>query len=89
MTLQTKIAMLDNLSEIELAYSLLKSENDEDKGADPIDKHYRKLKTKVDVLDKKSDEFKMVEKYVTNTHAATHSHYKLVIEEVWYVYLDR
>lgn len=80
--LQTKIAMLDNLSEIELAYSLLKSEDEEDKGADPIDKHYRKLKTKVDVLDKKSDEFQMIDKYVSNTHAATHSHYKLVIDEV-------
>lgn len=74
--------MLDNLSEIELAYSLLKSEDEEDKGADPIDKHYRKLKTKVDVLDQKSDEFKMIEKYVSNTHAATHSHYKLVVDEV-------
>lgn len=75
--------MLDNLSEIELAYSLLNSEDDEDKGADPIDKHYRKLKTKVDVLDNKSEEYKMIETYVNNTHAATHSHYKLVVEEVW------
>lgn len=74
--------MLDNLSEIELAYSLLKSEDEEDKGSDPIDKHYRKLKTKVEVLDKKCDEFQMIEKYVSNTHAATHSHYKLVIDEV-------
>lgn len=82
MWFQTKISMLDNLSEIEVAYSLLKSEDEENKDADPIDKHYIKLKTKVDVLDKKSDEYKMIETYVTNTHAATHSHYKLDVEEV-------
>lgn len=74
--------MLDNLSEIEIAYSLLKSEDGDDKNADPIDKHYQKLKTKVDVLDKKSDEYKMIENYVANTHASTHSHYKLAVEEV-------
>ncbi|KAK8406811.1 hypothetical protein O3P69_007397 [Scylla paramamosain] len=81
--IKNKIAMLDNLSEIEIAYSLLKSEDDGDKGADPIDKHYRKLKTKVDVLDKSSDEFKMIQDYVKNTHAATHSHYSLVVDEAF------
>ncbi|XP_071539623.1 poly [ADP-ribose] polymerase 1 [Panulirus ornatus] len=82
--IKAKIAMLDNLSEIEVAYSLLKSEDDEeDKDGDPIDKHYHKLKTKMDVLDKKSDEYKMIQDYVTNTHAATHSHYKLVVEEAF------
>lgn len=74
--------MLDNLSEIEIAYSLMKSDDDEDKGADPIDKHYRKLKTKVDVLDQSSDEFKMLQDYVKNTHASTHSHYSLAVQEV-------
>lgn len=74
--------MLDNLSEIEVAYNLLKSEGDEDKDADPIDKHYRKLNTKIDVVDKKSEEFSMIKKYVSNTHASTHGHYKLVVEEV-------
>ncbi|KAG0710317.1 Poly [ADP-ribose] polymerase 1 [Chionoecetes opilio] len=83
--IKNKIAMLDSLSEIEIAYSLLKSECEEDKGADPIDKHYRKLKTKVDVVDKTSDEYKMIEDYVSNTHAATHSHYKLVVEEAFKV----
>lgn len=79
---QAKVAMLDNLSEIEVAYNLLKSEGDEDKDADPIDKHYRKLNTKIDVVDKKSEEFSMIKKYVSNTHASTHGHYKLVVEEV-------
>lgn len=74
--------MVDSLREIEVAYSLLKSEGDSEKGSSVIDKHFEKLKTKVEVVDKKSDEFKTLQKYVTNTHASTHSHYKLVVEEV-------
>jgi poly [ADP-ribose] polymerase len=39
--------MLDNLLEIEVAYSLLKSGGDEAK--DPIDVNYENLKTKLEV----------------------------------------
>nr|XP_053644979.1 poly [ADP-ribose] polymerase 1-like [Cherax quadricarinatus] len=81
--IKTKIGMLDNLSEIEVAYSLLKSEGNDDKDADPIDKHYHKLKTKVNEVDKKGKEYKMIQDYVSNTHATTHSHYKLIVEEVF------
>lgn len=84
--INTKIGMLDSLSEIEIAYNLLKSEDaEEDKNADPIDKHYRKLKTKMEVVDKTSKEYKMVEEYVSNTHASTHSHYNIVIDEIFKV----
>jgi len=39
--------MLDNLLEIEIAYSMLKVGDDEAK--DPIDVHYEKLKTDIKV----------------------------------------
>jgi len=39
--------MLDNLLEIEIAYNLLKV--GDDKGRDPIDLHYEKLKTDIQV----------------------------------------
>ena len=39
--------MLDNLLDIEIAYSLLKGTSEDDK--DPIDAHYEKLKTKIEV----------------------------------------
>ncbi|KAK3891996.1 hypothetical protein Pcinc_004121 [Petrolisthes cinctipes] len=83
--IKNKIGMLDNLSEIEVAYNLLKSQDDEDKGADPIDKHYRKLKTNITVMEKDCDEFKMIKDYVKNTHASTHSHYTLDISQVYKV----
>ena len=40
--------MLDNLMEIEIAYSLLKSGDD---GKDPIDASYEKLKTDIEVIE--------------------------------------
>ncbi|CAL4074076.1 unnamed protein product, partial [Meganyctiphanes norvegica] len=86
--LKSKISMLESLSEIELAYNLLKSEDDGEetkKDDDPIDKHYRKLKTKIEVVDKKSEEFEMLRTYVKNTHAATHSSYTLDLEHVFKV----
>lgn len=39
--------MLDNLLEIEIAYNLLKGGGDSEK--DPIDVHYERLKTKMEV----------------------------------------
>jgi hypothetical protein len=80
--IKTKIDMLDNLLEIEVAYSLLKSGAD-DSGLDPIDAHFSKLKCDIDVVDKKSNEFEVIEKYVKNTHAATHNLYSLEIEDVF------
>ena len=43
--------MLDNLLEIEVAYSLLKQEDGVSGGKDPLDLHYELLKTKMDVSD--------------------------------------
>ncbi|XP_069354832.1 poly [ADP-ribose] polymerase [Maniola hyperantus] len=83
-TIKNKTEMLDNLLEIEIAYSLLKSDN-EDEGISPIEAHYRKLKAEISPLDKKSDEFAMIEEYVRNTHAATHSSYSLKVQEVFKV----
>lgn len=40
--------MLDNLLEIEVAYSLLKQEEGEET-MDPIDYHYKQLKTHIEV----------------------------------------
>jgi poly [ADP-ribose] polymerase len=42
----------------------------------------------MDTLDHKSDEFKRILEYVANTHAATHSNYKLIVEDVFKVRRD-
>ncbi|CAH0393176.1 unnamed protein product [Bemisia tabaci] len=84
--LKQKIDMLDSLMEIELAYNMLKTTNDENNSnVHPLEQHYAKLHSDIDVLNKETDEFKMIKKYVKNTHAATHNLYKLEIDEVFKV----
>lgn len=81
--INAKISMLDSLLEIEVAYSLLKV--DAASGVNPIDSHYEQLKTDLAVLDKDSEEFAILAKYVKNTHAATHNMYELEIEDIFKV----
>lgn len=76
--------MLDSLSEIEIAYNLIKNENTVD-NINPLDKHYEQLKTSLTPVDKNSEEFELLKKYVQNTHASTHSSYELEIIDVFKV----
>ncbi|GFS80273.1 poly polymerase 1 [Nephila pilipes] len=79
--IKSKIEMLDSLLEIEFAYSLIKGKHNESK--DPVDEHYEKLEADIDPVKKESDEYKLVEKYLKNTHAETHDQYKLDLQEVF------
>jgi len=76
--------MLDSLAEIEVAYSLIKTE-DATNNINPLDNHYAQLKTQLFPLDKNSEEFSILSKYVKNTHASTHSSYSLQIIDVFKV----
>ena len=73
--------MLDNLKEIECAYSLLKSSSGGGED-DPIDAHYKSLNTKIEPLDPKAEEFDLIKQYTKNTHGKTHSSYDLHVDEV-------
>ena len=76
--------MVASLMDIEVAYSLMKDadESQADKHDDPVDVHYRKLKADITVLERDSEKFKLLETYIKNTHAATHSNYTLELEQV-------
>lgn len=80
--IQQKREMIDSLLEIEIAYSLLQDHTDDDEEVNPVDCHYEKLKTKMEPLDKKSEDFTLIEQYIQNTHAETHNQYKLELVEV-------
>ncbi|CAH2075136.1 unnamed protein product, partial [Iphiclides podalirius] len=84
--IKTKTEMLDNLLEIEIAYSMLSDEKDD--SVSPIEAHYKKLKTDIAPLDRNSPEFEMIMEYVKNTHAATHSSYTLDVQQVFKVVRD-
>lgn len=79
----TKTEMLESLLELELAYDLLNEETDQKKN--PLDGHYDQLKNDIHPIEKSSDEFKLLQQYVKNTHAATHSNYELEIEDIFKV----
>ncbi|ESO88129.1 hypothetical protein LOTGIDRAFT_206927 [Lottia gigantea] len=78
--IKTKTEMLDSLLEIEVAYNLLKSG---DTGANPIDVHYKQLKCKMEPMEKKSEMYKRLSKYVKNTHATTHNQYGLEVLDIF------
>ncbi|VDP79695.1 unnamed protein product [Echinostoma caproni] len=79
--IKTKLQMLEDLREIELAYSILKQGGTGDEH--PADQHYRQLKTNLRPMDKTSEEFARIQQYVSLTHAATHSNYKLQVLSVF------
>lgn len=81
-SVQAKVEMLDNLLDIEVAYSLLRGGSD-DSTKDPIDVNYEKLKTDIKVVDRDSEEAEIIRKYVKNTHASTHNAYDLKVIEIF------
>ncbi|XP_075060451.1 poly [ADP-ribose] polymerase 1 [Mixophyes fleayi] len=80
--IQAKVQMLDNLLDIEVAYSLLRGGTD-DTEKDPIDVKYEKIKTDIKVVDKDSEEARIIHQYVKNTHAETHNAYDLEIVDIF------
>nr|XP_034188082.1 poly [ADP-ribose] polymerase [Osmia lignaria] len=81
--IHVKCEMLDALLEMEIAYSLLHTKTDATKN--PLDVHYEQLHTDIKILDKESEEYKVIDQYVKNTHGKTHTQYELVIENVFVV----
>ncbi|EDL94827.1 poly (ADP-ribose) polymerase family, member 1 [Rattus norvegicus] len=81
-SVQAKVEMLDNLLDIEVAYSLLRGGSD-DSSKDPIDVNYEKLKTDIKVVDRDSEEAEVIRKYVKNTHATTHNAYDLEVIDIF------
>lgn len=81
--IKAKTEMLESLLDMEIAYSLLNVKTDST--TNPIDAHYEQLNAEIGVMDKMSEEFKIIEQYVKNTHAATHQQYELQVDEVYTV----
>ncbi|TKR59980.1 hypothetical protein L596_029582 [Steinernema carpocapsae] len=84
--IRQKTELLDNLLEIQLAYSIAKNEGEKDAKAeklDPIDESYLKLKTQMEVLEHEGEEFQRLLQYVKNTHAVTHNSYSLDVVDIY------
>lgn len=82
-TINAKTAMIESLIELEVAYNFLQTETDDNKS--PLDGHYKQLNTELKPIARDTDEFALLEKYVRNTHAETHSNFELEIEDIFNV----
>ncbi|KAL2499707.1 Poly [ADP-ribose] polymerase 2 [Abeliophyllum distichum] len=80
--LKSKLEMVEALGEIELATKLLA---DDIELEDPLYSHYQRLHCELVPLEVGSREFFMIEKYMKNTHAKTHSGYTADIVQVFKV----
>lgn len=73
---------IQTLSDIQIALKVI---GGGEKGENPIDHHYHGLNCTLTPVDHEDTIFGLVEKYVRQTHASTHSHYRLEVEEVFEV----
>ncbi|CAF3786663.1 unnamed protein product [Rotaria sordida] len=80
--IQSKTEIIDNLLEIEKAYSMLKETNDQ-KNEHSIDDYYKKLKCSLQPVDHNSEEFHRIEQYMTNTYAPHQRKYTLKLKELF------
>ena len=82
--IKSKCEMIDNLLEIEIAYSMLDDSNNSVEGDEhPIDGHYKKLKCALQPVDRHSEEFLRIEQYMIKTHAKTHDQYTLKLRDLF------
>ncbi|CAF3446810.1 unnamed protein product, partial [Rotaria sp. Silwood2] len=82
--IKSKTELIDNLLEIEIAYSMLNESNNTIEGNEhPIDVYYKKFKCALEPVDHHSEEFKLIQKYMINTHAKTHDQYILKLRELF------
>ncbi|XP_051118900.1 poly [ADP-ribose] polymerase 2 [Andrographis paniculata] len=80
--LKSKLEMVEALGEIEVAMKLLEDDNDLE---DPLYSQYSRLHCELTPIEVNSEEFRMIEKYTKNTHAKTHSSYKVDIVQLFRV----
>ncbi|XP_061695954.1 poly [ADP-ribose] polymerase 2 isoform X2 [Syngnathoides biaculeatus] len=85
--LKKKIELLEALRDIQIAVKMVESSS-EDHDEHPLDRHYRSLNCLLEPLDPVSQEYKVIEKYLQSTHAATHCDYTMTVMDVFAVDRD-
>ncbi|KAH7678691.1 poly [ADP-ribose] polymerase protein [Dioscorea alata] len=81
--LKGKLEMVAALGEIEVATKLLQDDCRMQK--DPLYYRYQQLHCDLNPVEADSEEFLMIRKYMLNTHAKTHSNYKVDIQQIFKV----
>ncbi|XP_058506677.1 poly [ADP-ribose] polymerase 2 [Solea solea] len=81
--LKKKIALLEALSDIQIAVKMVQSSRGGDEN--PIDRQYSSLQCQLQPLDSSSHEFKLIEQYLQSTHAPTHQDYTMNVLDIFSV----
>ncbi|KAM3603788.1 uncharacterized protein V6R79_002093 [Siganus canaliculatus] len=81
--LKEKIALLEALSDIQIAVKMVQSGENSDEH--PLDRQYRSLQCQLHPLDSSCEEYQVIDKYLQSTHAPTHSDYTMSILEIFSV----
>lgn len=81
--LKEKIALLEALSEIQIAVKVSQANADSDEH--PLDRQYHSLQCQLQPLEQNSSEFKVIERYLQSTHAPTHCDYTMKVLDIFSV----
>jgi poly [ADP-ribose] polymerase len=79
---KSKLNLLEALGDIEIAMRVLKECKSTE---NPIDQHYLSLHCELKLMDKTNPAYKVIDKYLTSTHAPTHNQYRMKILDVYEV----
>ena len=77
---------VQTLSDIQIALKVL--HEGDDKKEHSVDRHYHSLHCGLVPVDREDDVFGVIEKYVQQTHASTHSQFRLEVQQVFLVDRD-
>jgi poly [ADP-ribose] polymerase len=80
-----KLKMMEAIRDVEAAARCLREGRAVASSANVIDVKYSMLKCKMEPVEKHSQEYSIIQQYLTNTHAAAHSNFKLEIESLFKV----
>lgn len=85
--LKSKIEMVESLSDIEIATTLLKQELPKS-DIHPIDEHYLRLNVSLNPLASTSPQYSIIQEYLVKTVGHTHTYYSLQLQDVFEVERD-
>ncbi|EDQ86760.1 uncharacterized protein MONBRDRAFT_27847 [Monosiga brevicollis MX1] len=85
---RTKLQLVEALDDIKAAMKIIEDKKQQGEPEAPEDRHYRSLDCDLRPVAPTSDEYKMVKKYLKNTHGATHRQYKLELMDLFAIDKD-
>ena len=80
--LKEKIEMLESLTDMKIATTILEQDQT---NLSPSDEYYLKLKCGLKALDRQDPSFRLLETYLSNTHADSHNGFSLTILDIFEV----